>query len=144
MFLPAFGEMYSAAAGEEARRDAAPLPPLVPEPPNPHSFLFVPCREYPGMAVRYEGKYLSLAAATLHLIFVATGRALGAAIEPTRAFDIAAGAIILERAGGALRTVSGAEVNYAAIADGSRTAEPVVAAAAAQVDFVRGCVSWED
>ncbi len=63
-------------------------------------------------------------------------------MEPIRAYDFAAAALIYERAGGAVGYLSGAEIDYTALADGRRAPEPVLAAPAGQIDWLREKVSW--
>lgn len=142
VFLPALGEMYSALAGGLAHKNGAPLDLLPDEPPGSHSPLFVPCSEVEGLGIRFPGKRLSVAAVAVHLLYTAAGSAYGIVSEPTRAYDIAAAALILECAGGAVRYLSGDEIDYARLADGRRTPGPIVAASSGQADWLRGQVSW--
>ncbi len=142
VFLPASGEMYSAEAGGRAERNGEPLSPMDPSPAGSHSYLFVPCREVDGLRIDYAGPRLTLSAAALHLIYAASGSAFGAVIEPNCVYDFAAASLVIERAGGLLRYASGAPVDFATLADGRRAPEPVVAAAADQVDWLCGQVSW--
>jgi myo-inositol-1(or 4)-monophosphatase len=140
--LPAMGEMYSALSGGPSFRNGEPIPPIRPGPPGDHSALFVPCGDFEGLEIRFPGKRLSLAAVSLHFLYTAAGSSFGAVSEPTRAFDIAAAALILENAGGAVRYISGKEVDYAEIAGGQRTPEPVAAASSDQVGWLCGQVMW--
>ena len=85
---------------------------------------------------------MSLAAVSLHLSYAAAGSSFGVVVEPTRAYDIAASALIFERAGGAVRYLSGKEIDYLELADGRRTPEPVVAAPRSQTEWLRDRVDW--
>ncbi len=140
--LPAMGEMYSALSGELSFRNGELIPPVPPDPPVDHSALFVPCGDFEGLEIRFPGKRLSLAAVSLHFLYTASGASFGAVSEPTRAYDIAASALILESAGGAVRYISGKEIDYAELADGRRTLEPVVAAHPHQVEWLCRQVKW--
>lgn len=142
VYLPAMGEMYSAVAEGPPLLNGAPIPEIPQTPPNDHGFLFVPCSEVNGLQIRFSGKRLALAAASLHLLFTAKGSSFGVVVEPTCAFDIAAAAFILEKSGGAIRYSSGGEVDFADLADGRRTAEPVVGAPSGQVEWLCGQVDW--
>ena len=142
VFLPGLGEMFSAVVDGAALRNGAPLPPLGQEAAGDHSFLFVPCADVAGLEIRYSGRRLALAAVSLHLLYTAAGSSSGTVVEPTRAYDIAAAAFILEKAGGAVRYLSGGEIDYAELSDGRRTAEPVVAAPAERVNWLRDQVEW--
>jgi myo-inositol-1(or 4)-monophosphatase len=143
VFLPAMDEMYSAVADGPPLRNGEPIPQISQTPPDDHGFLFVPCSDVDDLQIRFPGKRLALAAASLHLLYTAKGSSFGVVVEPTCAYDIAAAAFILEKAGGAVRYFSGGELNYSEIADGRRTSEPVVAAATEQVDWLRGQVNWD-
>ncbi len=143
VYLPALGELYSAVAEGPPLRNGEPIPQVRQTPPDDHGFLFVPCSDVDGLQIRFPGKRLALAAASLHLLYTAKGSSFGVVVEPTRVYDIAAAAFILEKAGGAVRYSSGREVDFAELADGRRTSEPVVAAAAQQVDWLCDNVNWE-
>ncbi|MEK6711809.1 MAG: inositol monophosphatase family protein [Nitrospinota bacterium] len=140
--MAALGEVFSAVEGEAPLRNGQPLPSLPPDPAGKHSYLFVPCREVEGLEIGFGGRKLSLAAASVALSYTAAGSAFGTVLEPNRAYDFGPAAFILERAGGAVRYLSGEEIDYAELADGRTTPGPVVAAPAAQVDWLRKQVSW--
>ncbi len=141
--LPALGELYSAVADGPPLCNGKPIPPVRQTPPGDHGFLFVPCADVDGLQILFPGKRLTLAAASLHLLYTARGSSFGVVVEPTCVYDIAAAAFILEKAGGAIRYSSGREVNFAELADGRRTSEPVVAAPSEQVDWLCERVNWE-
>lgn len=140
--LPALGELYSAVSDGPALRNGEKISPVSQVPPDPHGFLFIPCSEVNGLRIFFPGKTLALGAVSLHLLFTATGSSFGVVAEPTCAYDIAGAAFILEMAGGAVRYWSGREVDYADLADGRRSPEPVIAAPSKQVDWLRGKVDW--
>ena len=68
-----------------------------------------------------------------NLIYVARGSALGALIAPVHIWDLAAALAILERVGGEVRYLSGRPVDVGALMDGRRAAEPMLAAAPADL-----------
>ena len=140
--MPAMGETFTAAASGPAMRNGAPLAQVDQGTPNAHDYLFVPCAEVEGLTHRYPGRFLALASAACHVCLTAAGSAFGTLMEPIRAYDFAAAALIYERAGGSVRYLSGAEIDYAALADGRRAPEPVLAAPAAQIDWLRERVFW--
>lgn len=141
--MPAMGETFTAGVSEPAMRNGAPLPQVGQEVPGEHDYLFVPCGEVAGLSHQYPGRFLALASAACHVCLTASGSAFGALMEPIRAYDFAAAALIYEHAGGAVRYLSGAEIDYAALADGRRAPEPILAAPAAQIDWLRKRVFWE-
>ncbi len=140
--MPAMGETFTATAGD-ARRNGVPLPCVDQDVPDPHDYLFIPCGAVEGLSHAYPGRFLALASAACHICLAAAGSAFGVLMEPVRAYDFAAAALVYEGAGGAVRYLSGARVDYAALADGRRTPEPVLAAPRAQVDWLRERVFQE-
>lgn len=140
--MPALGETFTADAAGPAMRNGAPLPQVGQEVPGAHDYLFVPCGVVEGLSHRYPGRFLALASAACHICLTAAGSAFGTLMEPIRAYDFAAGALIYERAGGNVAYLSGSEIDYAALADGRRAPEPVLAAPAAQIDWLRERVFW--
>ena len=140
--MPAMGETFTAANSGDAMRNGAPLAQVDQGAPNAHDYLFVPCGAVEGLSHRYPGRFLALASAACHVCLTAAGSAFGTLMEPIRAYDFAAAALVYERAGGAVRYLSGAEIDYAALADGCRAPEPVLAAPAAQIDWLKTKVSW--
>ena len=140
--MPAMGETFTADAKGPAMRNGAPLAQVGQEVPRAHDYLFVPCGVVEGLSHRYPGRFLALASAACHICLTAAGSAFGTLMEPIRAYDFAAGALIYERAGGAVRYLSGAEIDYAALADGRRAPEPILAAPEDQFDWLKNKVTW--
>ena len=140
--MPALGEVFTADAAGPPIRNGAPLPQVGQEVPTAHDYLFVPCGVVEGLSHQYPGRFLALASAACHVCLTAAGSAFGTLMEPIRAYDFAAAALIYEHAGGAVRYLSGAEIDYAALADGRRAPEPILAAPAAQIDWLKTKVSW--
>ena len=140
--MPALGETFRASASTPAMRNGLPLPQVAQEAPTEHDYLFVPCNEVAGLSHEYPGRFLALASAACHICLTAAGSAFGTLMEPIRAYDFAAAGLIYERAGGCVAYHSGAEIDYAALADGRRAPEPVLAAPAAQIDWLRERVFW--
>ena len=141
--MPAMGETFTAGTKGPAMRNGAPLPQVGQEVPTAHDYLFVPCGVVEGLSHRYPGRFLALASAACHICLTAAGSAFGTLMEPIRAYDFAAAALICECAGGAVRYLSGAEIDYAALADGRRAPEPILAVPAGQIDWLREYVFWE-
>ncbi len=140
--MPAMGDTFTATISGPAMRNGASLPKVGQEAPTAHDYLFVPCGEVKGLSHRYPGRFLALASAACHVCLTAAGSGFGTLMEPIRAYDFAAAALIYERAGGSVAYLSGAEIDYAALADGRRTPEPVLAAPVKQIDWLREKVSW--
>ena len=141
--MPAMGETFTASASGATMRNGALLAQVDQGVSNEHDYLFVPCGVVEGLSHRYPGRFLALASAACHICLTAAGSAFGTLMEPIRAYDFAAAALIYERVGGSVRYLSGAEIDYAALADGRRAPEPVLAAPATQIDWLRERVFWE-
>ena len=141
--MPAMGQIFTAEASGPAMRNGAPLAQVSQGVPGDHDYLFVPCGEVAGLSHQYPGRFLALASAACHICLTAAGSAFGTLMEPIRAYDFAAAALVYERAGGSVGYLSGAEIDYAALADGRRAPEPVIAAPAGQIDWLRERVFWE-
>lgn len=76
----------------------------------------------------FSGKIRSLGSTAYHLALVARGAAFGALLGRPHVWDLTAGAAMLAAVGGELRYRSGAAVDLGTLLDGSRAAEPMVAA----------------
>lgn len=142
VYLPVLNDMFSAVSGGSSYRNGKPLVPLQQVPPEDHDYLFIPCANLKGLRIRYPGRNLSLAAASVHLSYAAAGSSFGVVVEPTHAYDIAASALIFEEAGGAVRYLSGKEINYLELADGRLTLEPVIATPRSQIAWLQKKVDW--
>ena len=140
--MPAMGDTFTAGSSGPAMRNGEPIPKADQGVPTAHDYLFVPCGEVKGLSHRYPGRFLALASAACHICLTAAGSAFGTLMEPIRAYDFAAAALIYERAGGTVGYLSGAKIDYAALADGRRAPEPVLAAPVKQIDWLREKVFW--
>ena len=140
--MPAMGDTFTAEISGPAMRNGEPIHKVDQGAPTAHDYLFVPCGEVVGLSHRYPGRFLALASAACHICLTAAGSAFGTLMEPIRAYDFAAAALIYERAGGSVAYLSGEGIDYAALADGCRTTEPVLAAPVNQIDWLREKVSW--
>ena len=140
--MPALGETFTAESSGPARRNGAPLTEVSQGVPSAHDYLFIPCGVVEGLSHDYPGPFLALASAACHICLTAAGSAFGTLMEPIHAYDFAAAALIYERAGGAVGYLSGVEVDYVALADGRQAPEPVLAAPAGQIDWLKERVFW--
>jgi fructose-1,6-bisphosphatase/inositol monophosphatase family enzyme len=69
----------------------------------------------------------ALGSASAGLVYTARGSATAAFIPKVRLWDLVAGAAILHQAGGEMRYLSGAAIDYAALRDGQLAPESVIA-----------------
>ncbi|MCB0211751.1 MAG: inositol monophosphatase, partial [Anaerolineae bacterium] len=78
------------------------------------------------------------------LIYTARGAATAAFIPKAYAWDLAAGALILQQAGGELRYLSGRGVDLEELLDGRLTPEPILAGERGVVEGLVGKISLRD
>lgn len=118
--LPALQQTYLADRGEGAhwrtprgtrriRASAAEIPAV--------SCLFTPSNAHRSYRVRYRGKVRSLGSTAYHFLLVARGVGIGA-VSRSHVWDYAAAAAVLQEAGGVLRHLDGAALDWTALLDG--------------------------
>ncbi len=133
--LPASGETY-AAVGGRAWWNGQPLPPLGDEAAGGDRFIVVHSKSHVRHRIRYRGNVRSLGSSAYHLALVARGAADVALIGRAHLWDLAAPAAALAAVGGTVRYLRGGAVDLAALADGRRSPDCVVAGAPARLDAI--------
>jgi myo-inositol-1(or 4)-monophosphatase len=93
---------------------------------GPKGYLAVTSRNHYNYQINIEHTR-TLGSVSANLIYTARGSASATFISKARMWDFVAGAAILARAGGELRYLSGASVDYMALLDGGPTPEPIIA-----------------
>jgi myo-inositol-1(or 4)-monophosphatase len=93
------------------------------------SFLAVTSRVYQEYRIDFVGKARSLGSTAAHMCYVARGSAVAALLGRPSVWDIAGVWPILRAAGGDLRCLPGYPLDLAALADGRRSPDPVLAGA---------------
>lgn len=99
------------------------------------SFLCVTSRAHRKYHIDFIGKTRSLGSTAAHICYVARGMAVAALLGRPSLWDIAAALSILRAAGGNLRYLSGRSLDLAALADGRKCSEPVLAGAPWALDY---------
>lgn len=127
IYLPSTDELYSAAAGEPATLNFREIQVRDAQIDN-ESLLLTFSRFHASFTTHFTGKVRALGSTAAHLAFVARGAAAGAILGNVHVWDIAAGAVILEAAGGTLRTMDGKKVELSDFLSGERI-DPVLVAA---------------
>lgn len=84
--------------------------------------------------VGYPGRVRSLGSTALHIALAAGGMIDAAIVGRAWVWDMAAGAALLERAGGVLRTASGGPVRWTELMSRKPQREPLLAGSAAAVE----------
>jgi len=109
VYFPAIDEMYTASRGGGAFFNGSPLS-IEDGPRDEHFPLFVHCsRMHQRYRVKSRFKKRSLGAAAYHLCLVAKHTAALALESTTKLWDFAAGWLIIEEAGGAIRSLGEAQ-----------------------------------
>jgi len=128
VYLPAFGNVYSAVAGEGAFYDDTRIRVLDNEPVPDKAVLYVTAKAHREFRISYAGKTRSLGSTALHCLLVARGAAVGA-LGKAYAWDFAAAVAVLQEAGGVFRHLDGTEIDWITALDGRQLRPPVLSAA---------------
>jgi myo-inositol-1(or 4)-monophosphatase len=127
VYLPVVNELYSALAGAPAMlndREICSRDEII----DNESLLLTYSRFHTDFKSDFSGKIRALGSTAAHIAYVARGAACGAILGRVHVWDVAAGMIILEAAGGTLRELSGKRVDLSRYLDGSRVDTILVAA----------------
>ncbi len=127
-YMPCLREMYHADATGPAHWNDRPLPPIEARAWTSNDLLCVPADAHRRYRIAFSGVTRAMGSTAANMIYVARGSAVGALIGRVHIWDIAAALVILERAGGALRYLSGQPVDMEALLDGRAAPEPMLAA----------------
>jgi myo-inositol-1(or 4)-monophosphatase len=126
--LPVTNELYSAFSGTKAflndreirvREDGI----------DNESLLLTYSRFHLDFSTHFPGKVRSLGSTAAHMAYVARGAASAAILGNVHIWDIAAGVVILEAAGGVIRTMEGKRPELGEYLEGDRIGQLLVASA---------------
>ncbi len=134
--LPCLGETYSAVGGE-AWWNAAPLSPLAGVAAPGDRFVVTHSKAHLRHRLSYTGKVRSFGSAAYHVALVARGSAEAALLGHPYLWDLAGPGAILHAVGGCYEYATGAPVELAALADGRRAPDWVLAGAPAVLAALR-------
>ena len=127
IYLPVVNELYSALAGASAMLNDREISSRE-ETLDNESLLLTYSRFHSDFKSDFSGKIRALGSTAAHIAYVARGAACGAILGRIHVWDVAAGMIILEAAGGTLRELNGKRVDLSRYLDGSRLDTVLVAA----------------
>jgi myo-inositol-1(or 4)-monophosphatase len=133
-YQPVTGELYSAVsggAGTEAMLNDRAIQTRDENVDN-ESLLLTYSRFHNDFDVRFPGKVRSLGSTVAHIAYVARGAACGAILGNVHVWDVAAGQVILEAAGGSIRDKSGKKVDLSNYLGGEKIDLVLIAAAKGQ------------
>ena len=125
--LPVTGELYSASRSGPAMLNDRKITVRDQELDN-ESLLLTYSRFHSDFITKLTGKVRSLGSTAAHMAYVARGAASGAIMGNVHIWDIAAGQVILEAAGGAIRDLSGKKVDLADYSRGGDIDKVLIAA----------------
>jgi myo-inositol-1(or 4)-monophosphatase len=93
-------------------------------------------RFHSDFTTHFPGKVRSLGSTAAHIAYVAHGAASAAILGNVHVWDIAAGVVILEAAGGVVRTMDGKRPELSEFLEGDRIGQILVVAAKGLTDEV--------
>jgi len=125
--LPVTSELYSAMVGEKAMLNDRPIS-VREESWDNEALLLTYSRFHSDFVTRFPGKVRSLGSTAAHMAYVARGAAGAALLGNVHVWDIAAGSVILEAAGGAVRDLKGKRVELTGYLQGERIDAALLAA----------------
>jgi len=125
--LPVTGELYSATSKTPAMVNDREIEVLDQAMDN-ESLLLTYSRFHADYVTHLTGKVRSLGSTAAHIAYVARGAASGAILGNVHVWDVAAGLVVLEAAGGAIRTAGGKKVDLADYLSGEKLDEVLIAA----------------
>ncbi len=140
IYLPLLEDFYWAGPDGPAFLNGRPILVAPPRAWESEDWLSVPSNAHRRFLIDFVGKTRSLGSIAAALCYVARGSAIGALLSRAGIWDIAAGLAILRAAGGDVAGLSGAPLDTAAILDGQTLTEPIIAAAPAHLQALRGIV----
>jgi myo-inositol-1(or 4)-monophosphatase len=130
-YLPVTNELYSAVSGTESMLNDRGIE-VRDEAVDNESLLLTYSRFHTDFETQFPGKVRSLGSTVAHIAYVARGAACGAVLGNVHVWDVAAGQVILEAAGGSIRDLSGKKVDLSNYLGGEKIDRMLIAAAKGQ------------
>lgn len=134
--LPCVDETYSALAGT-AWFNGIQLPALGAPGASGDRFVVTHAKAHARHRITYPGKLRSLGSSAYHVALVARGAAEGALLGHAHVWDLAAPGAILDAVGGCYEYLNGGPVDLAALVDGRRAPDYVLAGTPAALTALR-------
>jgi myo-inositol-1(or 4)-monophosphatase len=134
LYLPLLDELYL-SHGHDALFNGQPIHVDGSRHIDDESFLSVTSAVHRKYRISFVGKTRALGSTAANICYVARGTAVAALVGRPFLWDIAGVLPILRAAGGELRYLSGHPLDLAALADGRRCPQPVLAGAPWALDY---------
>jgi myo-inositol-1(or 4)-monophosphatase len=134
--MPASGDTFKAVAGRVLLANDVPVRLESDGTASNESVLFTYSRFHHEFRSTFPGKIRNLGCTAAHLGYVACGRAEAALVKNVHIWDLAAGLILLEAAGGELRHLDGRAFHLNDYLDGKKVDTPLLAAPAGEHELV--------
>jgi myo-inositol-1(or 4)-monophosphatase len=134
--MPVTGDLYKALAGRKLvvnNKTISHKPEVV---ASNESVLLTYSRFHNDFRSSYPGKIRNLGCTAAHLGYVASGRAEAALLKYVHIWDLAAGLIFLEAAGGEIRYLDGRAFHLNDYLDGQKVDEPLLAVPAGEHSII--------
>lgn len=136
-YMPALEEWYEAEQDGPALFNGQPTEVLRDGLLDSESWICVPSNIHRQYQIDYPGKVRSLGSMAAYVCYVARGTAAGALVGRPKLWDVAAGLMVLERAGGQARLLSGAPLDLQAMLHGQAAPEPVIVGSPDALDLLQ-------
>ncbi|HEY1015599.1 MAG TPA: inositol monophosphatase family protein [Herpetosiphonaceae bacterium] len=140
-YLPVTDECYLAGLDGPATLNGRPIKANNDRAIESQSWMAVPSNAHRRYRIDFPGKTRSLGSTAANICYVAGGGAVAALVGASSIWDIVGALAVLERAGGVLRGVSGAELDWAPLLAGKAASEPLLAAGADTFDAIRQLIA---
>ncbi len=135
-YMPVTGDLYKALAGRRLMVNDSTIS-LEPEViANNESVLLTYSRFHSEFHSTFPGKIRNLGCTAAHLGYVASSRAEAALLKYVHIWDIAAGMILLEAAGGEIRYLDGGKFHLNDYLDSQKVDKPLLAAPAGEHSII--------
>jgi myo-inositol-1(or 4)-monophosphatase len=135
-YMPVTGDLYRALAGRNLMVNDTSIT-LEPEViANNESVLLTYSRFHSEFTSTFPGKIRNLGCTAAHLGYVASSRAEAALLKYVHIWDIAAGLILLEAAGGEIRYLDGGKFHLNDYLDSQKVDKPLLAAPAGEHSMI--------
>lgn len=135
VYMPATDDLYWTEDGQ-ALWNGLPVEVTPPRPFDTQDWLAIPSDSHLLYRLDFPGKTRSLGSTVAHMCYVAQGSTAGALLGTPYLWDIAAGMVLLEAAGGLLVTLDNQPVDVAAMLDGRSADRPLLATTPAALEAV--------